>query len=107
MKGHIRRRGTGSWELKFDIGRDPATGKRETRYHSFKGTKREAQAALVRLSAEAIQGTYVDPNSATLGEFLDRWAADWADLHVSPKTSERYRQLLDNQVKPRVGAMPI
>jgi hypothetical protein len=28
MKGHIRRRGERSWELKFDLGRDPS-GKRK------------------------------------------------------------------------------
>jgi hypothetical protein len=36
MTGHIRSRGENSWELKFDLGRDPATGKRASRYHSFK-----------------------------------------------------------------------
>jgi hypothetical protein len=30
MSGHIRRRGARSWELKFDLGRHPVTGKRET-----------------------------------------------------------------------------
>ena len=43
MTGHVRRRGQRSWELKFDLGTDPATGKRKTRYQSFKGTKREAE----------------------------------------------------------------
>jgi hypothetical protein len=46
MTGHIRRRGKGSWEIKFDLGTDPATGKRQTRYHSVKGTKKDAQAEL-------------------------------------------------------------
>jgi hypothetical protein len=32
MTGHIRKRGEGSWELKFDLGRNPVSGKRETRY---------------------------------------------------------------------------
>ena len=40
-QGHIRQRGPQRWELKFDLGRDPISGKRETRYHSFRGTKRE------------------------------------------------------------------
>ena len=66
MSGHIRRRGERSWELKFDLGRDPVTGKRETRYHSFKGTKREAQAELIRLSAEAIKGAYIDATTETV-----------------------------------------
>lgn len=31
MKGHIEKRGGRSWRLKFDVGRDPATGNRLTR----------------------------------------------------------------------------
>jgi hypothetical protein len=42
MTGHIRSRGDRTWQLKFDVGSDPLTGKRLTRYHSFMGTKREA-----------------------------------------------------------------
>ena len=50
MKGHIRRRGERSFELKFDLGHDPVTGKRNIAYQSFKGTKREAQIKLAELS---------------------------------------------------------
>src|SRR5256885_17209046 len=73
MTGHIRRRGARSWELKFDIDADPLTGKRRTRHHSFKGTKREAEAELVRLKAIANRGDYVDASKVTLGDFLNAW----------------------------------
>lgn len=69
---------------------DPLTGKRLTRYHSFKGTKREAEAELVRLKAGANRGEYIDPSKLTLAEFLDRWET-WASTQVSGKTLERYR----------------
>ena len=61
MKGHIRQRGERSFELKFDAGRGPATGKRKVQYHSFKGTKREAQIKLAALIASVGKGTYVEP----------------------------------------------
>src|ERR1700724_1768393 len=77
MSGHIRRRGERSWELKFDIGADPVTGKRRIRFHSFKGTKRDAQSELTRLMAGVDAGNYVDPSKATLTEYLDRWERDW------------------------------
>jgi hypothetical protein len=77
MTGHIRRRGERSWELKFDIGTDPQTGKRLTRHHSFEGTKREAEAELIRLKAGVDRGEYVDPSKLTVSEFLDRWEG-WA-----------------------------
>lgn len=104
MTGHIRRRGARSWELKFDAGRDPATGRRLTKFHSFKGTKREAEAELVRLVAGAAKGEYVDPTKTTVAQYLDRWERDWAKGNVSPKTFERYSELLKRHVRPHVGA---
>ena len=62
MKGHIRQRGKRSFELKFDAGRDPATGKRKIQYISFKGTKREAQVKLAELIASVGKGAYVEPH---------------------------------------------
>ena len=41
MKGSVIRRGKKSWRVKFDLGRDPLTGKRQTTYQTFRGTKRE------------------------------------------------------------------
>jgi integrase len=107
MSGHIVRRGERSWRLKFDLGRNPTTGKRETRYHTFRGTKREAQAELTRLTAEAQRGTYVEATAETVGGFLERWDRDWGSTHVSPKTIERYRGLIGKQIKPNIGNRPI
>jgi integrase len=107
VRGHIRRRGERSWEIKFDLGVDPITGRRETRYASVKGTKKDAQAKLTELLSEAARGVLVDPTKETLSAFLDRWDRDWASHHVSPKTAERYRQLIANQIKPHLGATPV
>jgi integrase len=107
MSGHIRRRGAGSWELKFDAGRDPLTGKRVTKYRAFKGTRAEAKAELVRLINSAHQGDYIDPSKTTLGEFLDRWLRDWATINVGAKTRERYEELISAHVQPYINAIPI
>ena len=107
MSGHIRRRGERSWELKFDDGRDPATGKRRIRYVSFKGTKREAQIELTRLMAAHDKGDYIDPSKATVAQFLDRWHRDWAAINVGGKTRERYEELTSAHVKPHIGMMQI
>jgi integrase len=105
--GHIRRRGDRSWEIKFDLGRDPATGVRRTQYRSFKGSKREAQAELTRLLNQVNVGAYVDPTKTTVAEFLERWERDWASANVSPKTLERYRELIRRQVSPHLGHLRI
>jgi integrase len=105
-QGHIRPRGSGTWELKFDLGRD-GLGKRQSRYVSFKGTKREAQAELTWLLAAQAKGEFIDPSKVTAAEFFDRWQRDWAALNVSRKTLERYSDLLRKHVVPHVGALPV
>src|SRR5262245_25781674 len=107
MKGHIRRRGSRSFELKYDAGNDPATGKRRTRYASFKGTKREAEVELARLIAESASGAGVDPSRETVAEFIDRWDRDWAAANTEGKTLERYRELSTLYVKPHLGSVRI
>ena len=107
MRGHIRRRGVRSWEIKFDLGRDPITGKRKTHYSAVKGTKRSAEAELTKALAQVENGNHVDPTKTTVAEFLDRWDRDWAAANVSPKTLERYRGLIDKQVRPYLGRVQI
>jgi integrase len=107
MTGHIRRRSANSWEIKFDVGTDPLTGRRRTRYATFKGTKRAAEVELARLVAQHAAGEGVDPTKISLGEFLDRWERDWAMTNVSPKTLERYKQLLRLYVRSHLGSLRI
>lgn len=107
MSGHVRRRGKASFELKFDIGPDPATGKRRIRYRAFKGSKREAEIELAKLIASNATGAYVDPTKLTVAQFIERWRRDWAESNVSPKTLERYVELLTNHVCSRIGNMPL
>jgi integrase len=106
MSGHIRRRGANSWELKFDVGVDPLTGKRKIRYHSFKGTKRDANTELVRLIAQHAAGQSVDPAKTTVAEFLARWD-DWASTHLSPKTVERHHIAIRYHIVPHIGALAV
>ena len=102
--GHIRRRGKASWELKFDAGRDPMTGKRHIQYHSFRGTKREAQVKLAGLIAAVGAGTYVEPSKVTISEHLRARVDQWERAgDISARTAQRYRQLVENQIVPHLG----
>jgi hypothetical protein len=38
---------------------------------------------------------------------LDTWLDTWATGNTSAKTCERYRGLMNNQVRPHIGASPI
>ena len=94
MAGHVRRRGRQSFELKFDAGTDPLTGRRRIRYVSFKGSKREAEIELARLISENATSSGIEPSKSTFSEFLDRWDRDWATNNVEGQTIQRYRELI-------------
>ena len=106
MKGHIRERSPGHWAIVID---EPSeSGKRSQRWHSFKGTKREAQAKLHELIASISKGDYVEPSKLTVAEYVRSRIAQWAAAgEISPKTTERYTELLDNQIAPHLGVKPI
>lgn len=98
MRGNITRRGRASWRLKFDTGRDAVTGKRQTRFVTVRGKRRDAERELARLLNDAHNGTLIDPSKVTVAECI--WT--WLDgVHgLSPKTAERYRQLAEQQILP-------
>jgi integrase len=93
MKGHIRQRSPGHWAIVIDV-RDPVTGKRKRRWHSFSGNKRQAQVECARLISETQQGHALEPTKVRVAEFLDRFERDWVALHVSAHSAGRYRGAL-------------
>jgi integrase len=105
MKGHIRERSPGHWAIIIDQ-RDAATGKRKRKWHSFEGTKRQAQTECSRLITEIKTGTYVEPLKITLSQFFERWLKH-IKLNVSPRTYERYEQIATKNIAPLLGTKAI
>ena len=103
MKGHLRERSPGHWAIIIDL-RDPETGKRKRKWHSFRGTKREAQVECARLISEMKGGTYLEPSKTTVAQLLERWL-DHAKSQVSPRTHERYCEIVRKNIVPALGAV--
>ncbi|MGY4237311.1 integrase [Bradyrhizobium sp. USDA 4449] len=107
MKGHLRERSPGRWAIILDR-HDPASGKRKRKWHSFKGTKREAQVECARLISEMKGGSYIDPSKLTVADWIEQWLEAGAPGRRRKKpgqrTLERYGQLLRTHVKPALGA---
>jgi integrase len=93
MRGSIVQRGPQSWAIILDA-RDPQTGKRKRRWHSFRGTRRAAEIERARLVSELQTGGAVDPSRITVSEFISRFERDWLELHLSARSAERYRGAL-------------
>ncbi len=103
MRGHIQRRGKKSWRLKFDTGRDPKTGERITKYMTVRGTKTDAQRELTRVLREIDTGAFIEPSKITVAEFLEQYLASLAVRKLSPKTYDRYKEIVNINLIPALG----
>jgi integrase len=103
-RGHIRKRGEHSWEIKIDCGRD-ADGNRDVHYYSVKGSKADANRRLTELLKARDDGAYVAPNKETVAGLVRTRVSHWeASGHISPRSAERYRQLVEHQIVPHIGS---
>ena len=102
MKGHIRKRGKGSWAIVIDLGRD-SSGKRRQKWHTVHGKKTDAQRELTRILHQLDTGMYVRPSKMTVAEYLEQWLRDYAEPRVSAKTMERYREIARKHLIPNLG----
>jgi integrase len=102
-RGNITRRGRDSWRIKFDV--DASGGRRQTRYGTVRGTRRDAERELARLIAAAHDGTLVEPARITIAEYLRAWLDSPHGL--AGKTVERYRQLAEQQIILHLGTIAL
>jgi integrase len=104
--GHIQRRGKSSWRLKYDVGRDPETGRRITRYATVRGKKAVAQRELRKLLEAVDKGMVADAGRMTVGDWLKQWIEE-ARHTVSLKTHERYSEIVHRHLVPVLGELPL
>ena len=102
-EGMVKERSPGHWAIVLSV-KDPATGKRKRKWHSFKGNLTEAKAERRRLLASLDAGTYVEPTKATVADFVRGRVDQWELAgNITARTAERYRRLLENQIVPQLG----
>jgi integrase len=107
MRGSIIRRGKRSWRVKFDLSRDTATGVRQIRYHTVRGTRSDAEAKLHELLTAVGRGSYVEASKITVAEYLKDRLTQWGSGAITPRTLERYKELIDDQILPHLGTKPL
>ena len=100
--GHIRQRSPGSWELRYNLGANPATGKRRLVTTTVKGNRRAAEKELRRLLHALDTGEHVDPTRLSVRQWLEQWV-ETIRAEVAPKTHERYGEIVRNFLIPAFG----
>lgn len=73
--GHIRERRPGVWQVMYDAGPDPVTGKRRQRSRTFSGSRADAENLLTDIRQELDQGTWVDDGSIRVRDLAEVFMA--------------------------------
>jgi len=105
MKGSIRKRAPGVWQVRIETGTDPVSGSRLRRSVQVYGTRNDAENERTALLHAVQTGTYVDPTRETVAEFLERWLRDYARASVGRRTYERYEEIVRLHVVPALGRL--
>ena len=103
--GMVRKRDDGRWEGRIVVGHkangDPI----------FRHVYAKAQKALtekLHQSIECYQDVELTEDSRmTLGEWLDRWLAEYKDGTIRPGTLESYRNYIENYIKLQLGGKQV
>ena len=104
MRGSIKQRSPGSWSLIIPTGLPKPQPRQVWRTHH--GTKKGAEAKLARLVHEMNTGGLVAGPNTSVAEFLNVWLTDIA-ARVTPKTLDRYRGIVDQNIIPAIGSVGI
>ena len=102
MKGSLRQRSPGSWELTIDTGRD-ALGKRQRKFVTVQGTKAQAQRRLRELLSILDKGLGLPAEKILLRDWLDRWMQEIIAPNRRQRTKERYQGIIARHIKPAIG----
>jgi integrase len=101
-EGSVQQRSPGIWRLRFTV-----DGQRQSKTVEAKN-ERAAMMALRKVLSEIDAGQHAKPSDQTLNEWLDHWVSigcpGQRKEEVSERSKERYVQLLNEHVRPVLGA---
>ena len=102
MKGTIRKRSPGSWEIQVFLGRDE-NGKRVRKTETVRGKKADAERRVREILSELDRGITPTKTRYKLGEWMDRWMEEKIVPKCKPKTIDRYQDDIRLHIKPALG----
>jgi integrase len=105
MKGTKEEIKPGQWRLRVYAGRRPS-GSPIYVSENFHGGSRAADVALAALVTRVDKGT-VAPNTITVEQLTSRYINHAESIGRSPTTVTKYRWILEKQIKPAIGSVPV
>jgi integrase len=102
MRGHLRQRYDGVYSIVLYLGRNEQ-GKKNYKWITFHGTKREAEKKLAEILNEYNNSGYIEPAAMTVGEFLGKWLSEAIKPFRKQKTFDAYESAVRIHFAPALG----
>lgn len=89
-----------TWQLTVEMPRDPISGKRNRKYKTITGTKKDAERELRKFIHELEHGEYIADNNITVSDWLQKWLEVYIIPTVSPTTLVGYKGMIRRYIIP-------
>ena len=98
----VGKNGDVTYQVVFELGADPVTGKRQRIYKTVKGTKKQAQAVLDKMKVELERGYVYDPSTMKLADWITRWLDNYLP-NIEATTRTHYKDAIRGHIIPDLG----
>ncbi len=102
MRGSIREKSKGSWQIQIYTGTGP-DGKPRRHFETVRGRKGDAQRRLTELLSSLDKGVYTPPGRLTVAEHLNQWLEGYVKTNCSQRTLDGYQSIIERHLIPALG----
>ena len=102
MRGSIREKSKGSWQIQIYTGTDP-DGKPHRHFETVRGRKGDAQRRLTELLSSLDKGVYTPPGRLTVAEHLHNWLEGYVKTNCSLRTLDAIQSIAEHHLIPALG----
>jgi len=102
MRGSIREKTKGSWQIQIYTGTGP-DGKPRRHFETVRGRKGDAQRRLTELLSSLDKGVYTPPGHLTVAEHLYQWLEGYVKTNCSSRTFDGYQSIMERHLIPALG----
>ncbi len=102
MRGSIREKSKGSWQIQIYTGTD-LDGKPRRHFETVRGKKGDAQRRLTELLSSLDKGVYTPPGRLTVAEHLRNWLEGYVKTNCSQRTLDGYQSIIETHLIPALG----
>jgi len=102
MRGSIREKSKGSWQIQIYTGIGP-DGKPKRHFETVRGKKGDAQRRLTELLSSLDKGVYTPPGRLTVAEHFQQWLDGYVKTNCSQRTMDGYQSIIEHHLIPAFG----